>query len=306
MAYVSVQNGSKVYQEKQVLRNINIELEEGENRSLVGKSGTGKSTLLRCIAGIDTFSGGVVTIEGTKVNEMPAEKRPIVLMFQQPLLFPHLTILQNVTYGLKMKRIPKKERVKAGRGLLKKMEIAELEGLYPYQCSGGQQQRVALARALAVKPKVLLLDEPFSSLDSYLRKTMRRWVKKILEEENITSMFVTHDREEAFDMGENVSVMDGGEVIETGNREQLMREPARRETASLLADGWWFSGRGFVPAESLRITKEAGNNSFEVEPGPVKKQYGLWIQTFYEAGGRQAVTLAVNEPFHGRAFVTPA
>ncbi|MDX6153761.1 ABC transporter ATP-binding protein [Marinococcus sp. PL1-022] len=306
MSYVSVQNGSKIYQENQVLQNVNLELKEGENRSLVGKSGTGKSTLLRCIAGIDTFSSGTVIIDGVNVNERPAEKRPVVLMFQQPLLFPHLTILQNVTYGLRMKRIPKKERTKAGRQLLEKMEIAELEALYPYQCSGGQQQRVALARAIAVTPKVLLLDEPFSSLDSSLRKTMRRWVKKILEQENITSMFVTHDREEAFDMGESVSVMAGGEVIETGDRDKLMRVPERKETASLLADGWWFPEKGFVPAEALRVTKEAGKDYFAAEAGPVKKQYGLWIQTFYEVGGAQSVTLAVNEPFRGRTFITPA
>ncbi|WP_022792584.1 ABC transporter ATP-binding protein [Marinococcus halotolerans] len=306
MSYVSIQKGSKIYQENQVLRNINLELKEGENRSLVGKSGTGKSTLLRCIAGIDSFSSGTVMIDGTNVNERPAEKRPVVLMFQQPLLFPHLTILQNVTYGLKMKRTPKKERMKAGRQLLEKMEIAGLEALYPYQCSGGQQQRAALARAIAATPKVLLLDEPFSSLDSSLRKTMRRWVKAVLEQENITSMFVTHDRDEAFDMGESVSVMAGGEVIETGNRDKLMRAPERKETASLLADGWWFPEKGFVPAEALRVTKEAEKNYSAAEAGPVKKQYGLWIQTFYEVGGAQSVTLAVNEPFHGRTFITPA
>jgi ABC-type Fe3+/spermidine/putrescine transport system ATPase subunit len=198
----------KAFNDQIVFDQVRLEMKQGEILSLVGPSGTGKSTLLRCIAGLEQLTLGQIYIEGIDVTNLQANKRPVVMMFQQTLLFPHMTVLENVTYGLKMRKVKKKRRNEEGMELLEKVEMAKYANYYPYECSGGQQQRIALARALITKPKLLLLDEPFSSLDTDLRSSIRDWVRRLLKEEEITAIFVTHDKEESMIMGDLVAVME--------------------------------------------------------------------------------------------------
>ncbi|QKS72921.1 ABC transporter ATP-binding protein [Paenalkalicoccus suaedae] len=247
---------SKSFHETPVFKDISFTVSEGELVSLVGPSGCGKTTLLRCLAGLAEASSGDMLLEQQSIKNIKANKRPIVLMFQQALLFPHLTVKQNVTYGLTYgaQKVSKQKRNALADELLQKVELIDLKDRYPNELSGGQQQRVALARALALKPKLLLLDEPFSSLDPSLRTQLRIWLRQFLKAEGVTAIFVTHDKEEAVMMGDKLLVMKDGELKQQGVPEDVYREPNNEHVAGMISDGI-YRNETFISAARLSLQK---------------------------------------------------
>ncbi|KIL48747.1 ABC transporter ATP-binding protein [Jeotgalibacillus campisalis] len=235
MTYFSLKKATKVYQEKAIFTDVQFSLEKGEILSLVGPSGTGKSTLLRCMAGLEHFTSGQALLEDQPAEHRKTNERTVGMVFQQPLLFPHLTILENVIYGLKLKR-SKREAATEGIKYIKSVGLEDYTHAYPHELSGGQQQRVALIRALVLKPKLLLLDEPFSSLDPDLRRELRDWVRMLLKKEKMTAVFVTHDREEAMLLGDKVAVLAEGTIQQIGIPRQVYEHPANKLVARHYAD----------------------------------------------------------------------
>jgi sulfate transport system ATP-binding protein len=210
----------------QALENINLEVKEGSLVALLGPSGSGKSTLLRAIAGLEAPDHGQVMINGQDTTHVDIRRRNIGFVFQHYALFKHLTIRQNVAFGLEIRQKPKhliRQRVE------ELLDLVQLKGLgdrYPTQLSGGQRQRVALARALAVQPQVLLLDEPFGALDAKVRKELRAWLRRLHEEVHVTSIFVTHDQEEAMEVADEIVVMNQGRIDQVGSPAEIYDHPA--------------------------------------------------------------------------------
>jgi putative spermidine/putrescine transport system ATP-binding protein len=209
-----------------ILSDVTLGIEEREFLVLLGPSGCGKSTLLKTIAGINTVSEGSMVLDGTVLNDVPAHKRGTVIVFQDIRLFPNMTVAENVTYALRVKGIKKKERRKKAGELLGYVQLDGFEDRMPSTLSGGQMQRVALARALAAEPKLMLLDEPFSSLDENLREDMRNLVKDLHRSFGMTTIMVTHDRAEAFSMADRLAVMFEGHIVQTGTPEEILSDPA--------------------------------------------------------------------------------
>jgi ABC-type Fe3+/spermidine/putrescine transport system ATPase subunit len=202
------------YDEPFLLSNINLTIEEGEFLSVLGASGCGKTTILRIIAGIIPPDNGSVLVENIDITQIPTEKRNFALVAQEPLLFPNMNVIENVAFGLKMKGISKSERLAKAEAILSNLGLKGLERRFPLQLSGGEQQRTAIARALVVNPKVLLMDEPFSALDEELRVEMRELLHKIHKENNVTIVFVTHFKEEAYFLSDKIAIMSRGKIDE--------------------------------------------------------------------------------------------
>ncbi|RKD73233.1 iron(III) transport system ATP-binding protein/putative spermidine/putrescine transport system ATP-binding protein [Sinobaca qinghaiensis] len=282
MAYLEIQSLTKQYKNEIVLNKVDIKLERGETMSILGRSGTGKTTLLRTIAGIVKEDDGDIFINGENVKEKPAEDRPVVMMFQKPLLFPHMNAADNTAYGLKVKKVPSGKRRQEAEKFLEKVGLAGFGDKFPAECSGGEQQRISLARALIVKPKLLLMDEPFSHLDSELRRSMRLWVKEVLKEEGVTALFVTHDREEAEQMGDKLAVLGDGEILQSGLAEELYRRPAHPIVASLASEGFFTKEGAFVPLAAMS-TKETTQPSraFRAVIMEERQAYGLRFYNYY-------------------------
>jgi sulfate ABC transporter, ATP-binding protein len=207
------------------LDNVNLEVRDGSLTALLGPSGSGKSTLLRVIAGLEQPDTGTVVMNGQDVTRVPVQDRGVGFCFQHYAAFKHMTVRDNVAFGLKIRKRPKAEIEKRVRELL---ELVHLEGFidrYPGQLSGGQRQRMALARALAVEPKVLLLDEPFGALDAKVREELRAWLRRLHDEVHVTTIFVTHDQEEAMDVAEQIVVMNEGRIEQAGAPRELYEHP---------------------------------------------------------------------------------
>jgi len=208
------------------LDDVSVEVPAGSLTALLGPSGSGKSTLLRIIAGLERPDAGRVLIEGHDVTSRPPQQRGVGFVFQHYAAFKHMTVWKNVAFGLEIRRRPKREiRERVGRLL----ELVQLNGFadrYPAQLSGGQRQRMALARALAVEPDVLLLDEPFGALDARVRKELRSWLRRLHDEVHVTTIFVTHDQEEAMDLADQIVVMSHGQVEQSGGARELYDNPA--------------------------------------------------------------------------------
>jgi ABC-type Fe3+/spermidine/putrescine transport system ATPase subunit len=202
------------YDESFLLSNINLTIEEGEFLSILGPSGCGKTTMLRIIAGIIKPDRGNLFVESIDITEMPIEKRSFALVAQQPLLFPNMNAVENVAFGLKMKGVTKGERLAEAAAILSNLGLKGLEKRFPSQLSGGEQQRVAIARALVIKPKVLLMDEPFSALNEELRVDMRELLQKIHNKNKVTTIFVTHFKEEANFLSDRIAIMSKGKIEE--------------------------------------------------------------------------------------------
>ncbi|MEH7201454.1 MULTISPECIES: sulfate/molybdate ABC transporter ATP-binding protein [Bacillus] len=216
---------SKQFGQTKVLQNVDLSIRNGELISLLGPSGSGKTTLLRIIAGLDYANYGQILFGDQDYTHVPVRKRQIGFVFQQYALFRNMTVFDNVAYGLKIKprgeRLPKKDIKERVHELLEVVQLTQYEQRYPDQLSGGQKQRVALARALAVQPKALLLDEPFGALDTKVRKELRHWLKKVHRDFQMTTIFVTHDQEEAFDIADRVVVMNEGRIEKIGTKEEM-------------------------------------------------------------------------------------
>ncbi len=227
---------SKHFGDVTALHEAWLPIRRGELMTLLGPSGCGKTTLLNLVAGFFSPDGGEITIDGSRVNDLPTYKRQIGMMFQNYALFPHMSVTANVGYGLRMRGVDKaeiRERVSEALALVK---LTGLEDRRPRQLSGGQQQRVALARALVIKPKVLLLDEPFSALDKNLRASMQVEVKEIQRKLALTTIFVTHDQSEALSLSDRVAVMSQGYIRQVGTPDEIYRRPRDRFVASFVGD----------------------------------------------------------------------
>jgi putative spermidine/putrescine transport system ATP-binding protein len=225
---------SAVYGTAKAVDAVSLSVARGELLALLGPSGCGKTTTLRMIAGFVPPSAGTVCVNGADITRAPAHKRGMGVVFQSYALFPHLTVLDNVAFGLRMRGLSAFDRRAKAGGALEMVSLSQLAGRYPHQLSGGQQQRVALARALVVEPDVLLLDEPLSNLDAHLRAEMRTEIRRLQQRLSITTVFVTHDQEEALAMSDRVAVMDKGRLVEVGTPEALCDHPADVFTAGFL------------------------------------------------------------------------
>ena len=227
---IEIRDVNKNFGDFTALNNINITVPTGKLTTLLGPSGCGKTTLLRIIAGLEYADSGQILFDDLDVTNIPVQKRHIGFMFQHYALFRHKNIADNIAFGLTL--LPKSERPsktdikKRVAELLELVQLPQLANAYPHQLSGGQRQRIALARALAVKPKLLLLDEPFGALDAKVRKELRTWLKNIHHELGVTSIMVTHDQEEARAISDEIVVMNHGRVEQVGTSEQLLNQPA--------------------------------------------------------------------------------
>ena len=239
---LEVRNVSKRFGETVAVDDVSFEVHDGEFLFLIGPSGCGKTTTLRIIGGYERATSGDVAIRGHVVNDVPLEKRNIGMVFQSYALFPHMTVTQNVEYGLRMRRVRADERRERVRDVLELVELSELGERYPAQLSGGQRQRVALGRVIAYEPDMLLLDEPLANLDKRLRDVMRVELKKLQEKVGITTVYVTHDQEEALTMADRLVVMEGGRMLQIGSPKDLYTTPATSFVATFLGETSSFQG----------------------------------------------------------------
>ncbi|MDH0301195.1 MULTISPECIES: ABC transporter ATP-binding protein [unclassified Pseudomonas] len=225
MSFVSVQKLQKRYGASPVFENIDCQIERGEFVTLLGPSGCGKSTLLRCIAGLTPVDSGQILLDGQDIVPLSPQKRGIGMVFQSYALFPNMTVEQNVAFGLRMQKVKADESQARVREVLELVELGSFAGRYPHQLSGGQCQRVALARSLVTRPRLLLLDEPLSALDARIRKHLREQIRAIQRELGLTTIFVTHDQEEALTMSDRIVLMNQGRIVQSGDAETLYTAP---------------------------------------------------------------------------------
>jgi sulfate/thiosulfate transport system ATP-binding protein len=218
------------------LDDVSIEVPAGSLTALLGPSGSGKSTLLRVIAGLERPEAGSVELDGVDVSGQAAQKRGVGFVFQHYAAFKHMTVYENVAFGLKIRRWQKAKTRERVHELLNLVQLDGLANRYPSQLSGGQRQRMALARALAVEPKVLLLDEPFGALDAKVRKDLRQWLRRLHDEVHVTTIFVTHDQEEAMDIAKQLVVMNDGRIEQTGSASELYEKPANEFVMSFVGE----------------------------------------------------------------------
>jgi len=230
--YVELKNINKTYGSYQASRNVNFGIEKGKLIGLLGPSGSGKTTILRMIAGLENPDSGEIIIDGKVVNDVPASERGIGFVFQNYALFRYMTVYDNVAFGLKVQKVDKKKIHARVMELVKLVGLEGLEERYPSQLSGGQRQRVAFARALAPNPQVLLLDEPFAAIDAKIRQELRSWLKEMIEKLGITSIFVTHDQDEAIEVADEIIITNAGQIEQKGTPVEVYRNPETAFTAS--------------------------------------------------------------------------
>jgi sulfate/thiosulfate transport system ATP-binding protein len=227
------------------LDDVSVEVPAGSLTALLGPSGSGKSTLLRIIAGLEQPDAGRVLIDGHDITSRPPQKRGVGFVFQHYAAFKHMTVWKNVAFGLEIRRRPRSEIKDRVTQLLELVQLGGLADRYPAQLSGGQRQRMALARALAVEPNVLLLDEPFGALDARVRKELRAWLRRLHDEVHVTTIFVTHDQEEAMDLADQIVVMSHGRIEQTGGARELYDNPANEFVMTFVGEVNQM-GRSFV------------------------------------------------------------
>ena len=244
---IDARNITKTFGRFKALSDVTLEIPSGELVALLGPSGSGKTTLLRIIAGLEFADSGNVRFDGRDITERTARERRVGFVFQHYALFRHMTVFENIAFGLRVRprqTRPSEEKIRAKvHELLKLIQLGTLAQRYPSQLSGGQRQRVALARALAVEPSVLLLDEPFGSLDAKVRQELRRWLRQLHDEIHITSVFVTHDQEEALEVSDRVVVMNEGRIEQIGSPDEVYNHPATPFVYNFLGNVNLFHGR---------------------------------------------------------------
>jgi ABC-type Fe3+/spermidine/putrescine transport system ATPase subunit len=236
MAHLYTQKIIKEFSDKRILDSISLSADKGEFVSILGESGSGKTTLLKIIAGLIRPQSGKVYLEQDDITNLVPQKREIAMVFQDLLLFPHLNVLENIEFSLKVKGVNCDRRKVAALELLDYVRLNGFERRYPHEISGGQKQRVAISRALISSPKALLLDEPFSSLDTNLRMEMSDFIKSIQRDRGITTIMVTHDREEAMRLSDKIAIINEGRIFESGTPEQVYKSPRTLYTARLMGE----------------------------------------------------------------------
>ncbi|MBQ6426885.1 MAG: ABC transporter ATP-binding protein [Clostridia bacterium] len=234
MAYIHFEHINKYFGTNHVLKDITLDIEQGELVTFLGPSGCGKSTLLRCLSGLEEVTSGKIFLDGKDVTEVSPRKRGCGMVFQQYSLFPNMTVAQNVAFGLKMQKMPKAQIETKVREMLDVVGLSEKYDQYPRSLSGGQQQRVALARALVVEPKVLLLDEPLSAIDALLRKNLQIEIRRIQRDLGITTLFVTHDQDEAMVMSDKIHLFNMGTIEQSASPVDMYTKPASKYAASFI------------------------------------------------------------------------
>ena len=240
---VSLRGVNKFFDDVHAVANLDLDVNAGEFFSMLGPSGSSKTTVLRLIAGFETTSTGSISIESQDVTELAPFDRPVNTVFQDYALFPHMSIQENVEYGLRTRKVPKAERAKQALEAIDSVKLSHLSQRLPHQLSGGQRQRIALARALVLRPKVLLLDEPLGALDKQLREEMQVELKRIQREAGITFIFVTHDQEEAMRMSDRIAVFNAGAIEQIGTPQQVYEKPESTFVARFLGVSNVFSGQ---------------------------------------------------------------
>lgn len=231
---ITVQNARKNYETFTALDDVSLEVPSGSLTALLGPSGSGKSTLLRSIAGLERLDSGTVVIGGVDVTDTPPQRRGIGFVFQHYAAFRHMTVRDNVAFGLTIRKRPKAEISRRVDELLEIVGLAGFQTRYPAQLSGGQRQRMALARALAIEPEVLLLDEPFGALDAQVRADLRRWLRRLHDEVHVTTVLVTHDQEEALEVADRIAVLNKGRIEQVGSPDDLYDSPSNDFVMSFL------------------------------------------------------------------------
>jgi sulfate transport system ATP-binding protein len=254
---ILIENVNKKFGDFQALQNINLEIKQGTLVALLGPSGSGKSTLLRAIAGLENPDSGRIYINNYEATHLDVQRRNIGFVFQHYALFKHLTIRQNIAFGLEIRKVPRQQVKQKVDELLDLIQLQGLGDRYPSQLSGGQRQRVALARALAVQPQVMLLDEPFGALDAKVRKELRAWLRRLHEEVHVTSVFVTHDQEEAMEVADEIVIMNQGRIEQVGTPAEVYDHPKTPFVMSFIgavnvlpSDAHLFEGSQFSQQEA--------------------------------------------------------
>lgn len=257
---IEIQNLSKTFDDFSALNNVNLRIESGELIALLGPSGCGKTTLLRIVAGLEFPSSGLILFEGENATDKAIHERNVGFVFQHYALFRHMNVFENVAFGLKVRRKNRPNKKTIRDKVFELLKLVQLEGLshrMPSELSGGQRQRVALARALAVEPSVLLLDEPFGALDAGVRRDLRKWLRKLHDEIKVTSLFVTHDQDEALEVADRVVILNKGKIEQVDSPESVYRSPASPFVYHFLGNVNIFHGRmengslRFQPGEDL-------------------------------------------------------
>lgn len=233
---IKVKNLEKRFNGHVAVKKVSFSVEDGEFATLLGPSGSGKSTILRCVAGLEIPQDGQIIIDGEDVTRIPVEERKVGFVFQHYALFKHMTVLDNIAFGLRVRKVPRKERLEKSRELMDLVGLSGFEKRMPSQLSGGQRQRVALARALAPEPKLLLLDEPFGALDTRLRKSLRSWLRKLHDRVGLTTLLVTHDQDEAFEVSDRILVVHQGSIEQDATAKEIFNEPATDFVATFVGE----------------------------------------------------------------------
>lgn len=236
MSYIEFKNINKFYGENQVLKNISLNVEKGQFVTLLGPSGCGKSTLLRCLSGLEEISSGQIIMDGKDITDLEPRDRNIGMVFQHYSLFPNMTVEENIAFGLKMKKKSKQEIAKKVKEAMEMVELTGKEKEYPDNLSGGQQQRVALARSIVQEPKVLLLDEPLSAIDAKLRKSLQNSIKEVHKKLGLTSIFVTHDQDEAMVMSDTIHLFHEGKIEQSSDPITMYTSPVSKFAAAFIGN----------------------------------------------------------------------
>ncbi|MEV6967305.1 sulfate ABC transporter ATP-binding protein [Hamadaea sp. NPDC051192] len=307
---IEVRGVSKSFGRTPVLKDVSVDIASGSLTALLGPSGGGKSTLLRVIAGLETPDAGAVLISGVDATRLSPQRRNVGFVFQHYAAFKHMSVRRNVAFGLEIRKRPKAEIQSRVDELLQLVHLEQFADRYPAQLSGGQRQRMALARALAVEPQVLLLDEPFGALDAQVRKELRTWLRRLHDEVHVTTVFVTHDQEEAMDVADEIVVLADGEVKQAGRPQDLYDNPASPFVMSFLGPVTELDGR-LVRPHDIDITAEPADGStaavvnrvvhlgFEVRVELTAGDRDVWAQI--TRGSASRLGLAPGDTVHLRA-----
>ena len=271
MSYLAVKGLHKRYGANTLFTDIEFHAEQGELVTLLGPSGCGKSTLLRCLAGLTEVDRGAIVLAGQDITHLQPQRRGIAMVFQSYALFPNMTVAQNVAFGLRMQRLARDEIEQRVREALTLVELQGFAERYPHQLSGGQRQRVALARSLIVRPRLLLLDEPLSALDARIRRHLREQIRAIQQELGLTTVFVTHDQEEALTLSDRIVLMREGRIVQSGDAETLYTAPVDAFAAGFIGNynllsadqasrlfGQTFQGQVAIRPEAIRLGVAGG------------------------------------------------
>jgi sulfate transport system ATP-binding protein len=276
---IEVRHINKSFGATPVLKDVSVDIASGSLTALLGPSGGGKSTLLRVIAGLESPDTGTVLINGADATRLSPQKRNVGFVFQHYAAFKHMTVYRNVAFGLEVRKRPKAEVRKRVDELLELVHLEQMAQRYPAQLSGGQRQRMALARALAVEPEVLLLDEPFGALDAQVRKELRTWLRRLHDEVHVTTVFVTHDQEEAMDVSDEIVVLADGAVQQVGSPHDVYENPANPFVMSFLGPVTHIDGR-LVRPHDLDVSRSPSSGSM---PAVVTRVVSLGFEVRIEA-----------------------